>query len=140
MTDLAEPQKNGQVRSRPARHVGFVLFETLVFTGYFGVYLFNRARSPSSSCTPRRTSTCVRGFQHAASCCSAPVHGACALCGLRRRAPVRNDRALLTADFGRGVPRLQGAEWVRLIHAGHGFPAASSNYYFFLTGIHFCTC
>ena len=50
MTDLkAEPVE----KEKPARFVpgqpdmwAFVLFETLVFTAYFGFYLFFRARSP----------------------------------------------------------------------------------------------
>ena len=48
MADLAE--KSGRVRFVPGQPDmwAFVLFETLVFTAYFGFYLFYRTQSPEA--------------------------------------------------------------------------------------------
>lgn len=45
MTDAAEKHRDRSVPGQPDMWT-FVLFETLFFTGYFGFYLFYRARNP----------------------------------------------------------------------------------------------
>src|ERR1700742_3145706 len=46
MTDIAEREPRAKFVPGQPDMWAFVLFETLVFTAYFGFYLFYRARSP----------------------------------------------------------------------------------------------
>jgi nitric oxide reductase NorE protein len=116
----------------------FVLFESLVFTSYFCVYLFFRTQHERAfldsqshlllwlgvvETTVLLTSSwaIARCVQHARA---GRVHAA-------RRA------ALVTAGFGGVFLVCKIAEWTRLIHYGHTFTSSDFfQYYFFLTGIH----
>jgi nitric oxide reductase NorE protein len=138
-TDVAET-------SKPARFVpgqpdmwAFVLFETLVFTAYFGFYLFYRARSPEL-------------FLHAQSQLDLRVgvfntlvlllsSWSVARCVQSARAgayrPALRD-AFLTALFAVVFLFVKVSEWARLSREGNGFDSNDFfTYYFFLTGIHF---
>jgi nitric oxide reductase NorE protein len=126
MTDLAEKSKDARFVPGQPDMWAFVLFETLVFTAYFGFYLFSRGRNPEL-------------FLHSQA-------------QLDLRIGVFNTLVLLLSSWS--VARcvqsaragafaavflfLKVFEWVRLVHAGNG---VDSNdffmYYFFLTGIHF---
>ena len=138
-TDVAET-------SKPARFVpgqpdmwAFVLFETLVFTAYFGFYLFYSARSPEL-------------FLHAQSQLDLRVgvfntlvlllsSWSVARCVQSARAgayrPALRD-AFLTALFAVVFLFVKVSEWARLSREGNGFDSNDFfTYYFFLTGIHF---
>jgi nitric oxide reductase NorE protein len=139
VTDLAD-------KSKPARFVpgqpdmwAFVLFETLVFTGYFGFYLFYRARSPEL-------------FLHAQSQLDLRVGVSNTLVLLLSSwsvaRGVQSSRAgayhaalrdvFITAAFAAVFLFFKVFEWVRLVHMGNGLDSNDFfMYYFFLTGIHF---
>jgi nitric oxide reductase NorE protein len=137
--DLAEPDK-------PARFVpgqpdmwAFVLFETLVFTGYFGFYLFYRARSPELYLHAQaqldlrigvvNTLVLLLSSWAVARCVQSARAGA--------YGPALRD-AFLTALFALVFLCVKVSEWVRLSNEGNGFDSSDFfTYYFFLTGIHF---
>ena len=116
----------------------FVLFESLVFTSYFCVYLFNRARHEAAFLQGQShlilwlgvidtivllTSswTVARSVQHARA---------------GRYQAAKRD-AVLTAACGLVFLALKVVEWARLIHMGKTFTSGPFfQYYFFLTGIH----
>ena len=116
----------------------FVLFESLIFTSYFCVYLFNRTQHEKAFLLDQShlllwlgvidtilllTSSWVmaRGVQHARA-------------GTFGRA---RQEAFLTAALGVVFLILKVVEWVRLIHMGHTFTSSQFfQYYFFLTAIH----
>jgi len=116
----------------------FVVFESLIFTSYFCVYLFNRARHETAFLQGQShlvlwlgvldtvvllTSSwaVARSIQHA----RAGHHEAA------------TRAALLTAACGVVFLALKIVEWTRLIHMGKTFTSgAFFPYYFFLTGIH----
>lgn len=116
----------------------FVVFESLVFTSYFCVYLFDRARHEGAFLLGQShlllwlgvvetivllTSSwaVARGVQHARA--------------LRYQEARR--AAILTAACGLVFLALKIVEWARLIHMGETFTSSRFfQYYFFLTGIH----
>ena len=139
MTDLAD-------KSKPARFVpgqpdmwAFVLFETLVFTGYFGFYLFSRAQSPELFLHAQaqldlrigvfNTLVLLLSSWSVARCVQSSRAGA-------YRAALRD--VAITAAFAAVFLFFKVFEWARLVHAGNGFDSNDFfMYYFFLTGIHF---
>ncbi len=116
----------------------FVLFESLVFTSYFCIYLFFRTQHERAFLQAQShlllwlgvletivllTSSwaVVRSVQHARV-------------GSYQQA--KRD-ALVAAGCGVLFLGLKIAEWARLIHSGHTFTSSEFfQYYFFLTGIH----
>jgi nitric oxide reductase NorE protein len=117
----------------------FVLFETLIFTAYFGFYLFYRTQSPGLFLHAQaqldlriglfNTLVLLLSSWSVARCVQSARAGA--------YRPALKD-AFLTAFLGLVFMVSKVFEWVRQIHMGNGF---SSNefftYYYFLTGIHF---
>jgi nitric oxide reductase NorE protein len=116
----------------------FVVFESLVFTSYFCVYLYYRAQHQ-------------RSFLQAQSALALPLgivdtillltsSWAIARCVQHTRAA--RDRAaqrcaLVTAGLGVAFLAVKAVEWVRLIGDGHTFTSSDfMQYFFFLTGIH----
>lgn len=117
----------------------FVLFESLVFTAYFCVYLFNRTQHERAFLAGQShlllwlgvldtivllTSswTMALGVQHART----------------GRLDTARRMAILTAGLGFVFLVLKIVEWVRLIHMGDTFTSSEFfQYYFFLTAIHF---
>jgi nitric oxide reductase NorE protein len=145
MTDVAGAD-TARDTNKPAKFVpgqpdmwAFVLFETLVFTAYFGFYLFYRARSPELFLHAQaqldlrigvfNTLVLLLSSWSVARCVQSSRAGA--------YRPALKD-AFLTAFFGVVFMVSKVLEWARQIHLGNGF---SSNefftYYYFLTGIHF---
>ena len=132
--------------SKPARFVpgqpdmwAFVLFETLVFTGYFGFYLFYRARSPEIFLHSQaqldlrigvfNTFVLLLSSWSVARCVQSSRAGA-------YRAALRD--AYITAAFAAVFLFFKVFEWARLVHMGNGFDSNDFfTYYYFLTGIHF---
>ena len=139
MTDLAD--KTNRARFVPGQPDmwAFVLFETLVFTAYFGFYLFFRARSPELFLHAQaqldlrigvfNTLVLLLSSWSVARCVQSARAGA-------YRAALRD--VFLTAAFAAVFLFLKVFEWVRLVHAGNSFDSNDFfMYYFFLTGIHF---
>jgi nitric oxide reductase NorE protein len=115
-----------------------VLFEALVFTVYFGVYLFHRSAHSAlflrsqSYLSPwlgtLDTLLLLTSSLFMLRCVQASRAGSL-------RAAMTN--ALITAGLGIAFLAAKITEWVRLVHAGHGFTSDEFfQYYFFLTGIH----
>jgi len=145
MTDLAGADR-AQDANKPARFVpgqpdmwAFVLFETLVFTAYFGFYLFYRARSPELFLHAQaqldlrigvfNTLVLLLSSWSVARCVQSARAGA--------YRPALKD-CFLTASFGLVFMVSKVLEWSRQIHLGNGFSTNEFfTYYFFLTGIHF---
>ncbi|HEX5253118.1 MAG TPA: cytochrome c oxidase subunit 3 family protein [Mycobacterium sp.] len=139
MTELAE--KRGRARAVPGQPDmwAFVLFETLVFTAYFGFYLFSRGRNPELFLHSQahldlrvgvvNTLVLLLSSWSVARCVQSARAGA-------YREALRD--VFITAAFAVVFLFFKVFEWVRLAHAGNG---VDSNdffmYYFFLTGIHF---
>lgn len=117
----------------------FVLFETLVFTGYFGFYLFYRTRSPELFLHAQaqldlrigvlNTLVLLLSSWSVARCVQSARTGAYA-------SALRD--VLVTSAFAAIFLAGKVFEWARLVHSGYG-PASNDffTYYFFLTGIHF---
>lgn len=145
MTDVAGADMEQDV-NKPVKFVpgqadmwAFVLFETLVFTAYFGFYLFYRTQSPELFLRSQaqldvrigvfNTLILLLSSWTVARCVQSARAGAYQL-ALRD--------AFLTASLGLVFLVSKVFEWYRQIRMGNSF---SSNdfftYYFFLTGIHF---
>jgi nitric oxide reductase NorE protein len=139
MTDVAE--RTNRARSVPGQPDmwAFVLFETLVFTGYFGFYLFYRARSPELFLHSQahldlrvgvfNTLVLLLSSWSVARCVQSSRAGA-------YRAALRDVYA--TVAFAAVFLFFKVFEWARLVRTGNGFDSNDFfTYYFFLTGIHF---
>jgi nitric oxide reductase NorE protein len=145
MTDIAQAGQPEAGTEKPAGHIPgqpdmwvLVLFEALVFTAYFAVYLFHRAASSSLFLRSQGylnpwlgtldTVLLLTSSMFMLRCVQAARAGAV-------RAAITN--AYLTAALGAAFLASKITEWILLVHDGHGF---TSNqffmYYFFLTGIH----
>jgi nitric oxide reductase NorE protein len=145
VTGIAQAEQPGTDTERPARHVPgqpdmwvLVLFEALVFTAYFAVYLFHRSAHSGLFLRSQGylnpwlgtldTVLLLTSSMFMLRCVQA------ARAGMSRAAMTS---ACLTAALGVAFLISKITEWALLVHDGHGF---SSNefflYYFFLTGIH----
>jgi nitric oxide reductase NorE protein len=139
MTDLAETGKRAKFVPGQPDMWAFVLFETLVFTAYFGFYLFYRARSPelflhSEAQLDLRvgvfnTLVLLLSSWSVARCVQSARAGV-------YRAALRD--VFITAAFAAVFLFFKVFEWVRLVHMGNGLDSNDFfMFYFFLTGIHF---
>jgi nitric oxide reductase NorE protein len=139
MTELA--QKNEHARFVPGQPDmwAFVLFETLVFTAYFGFYLFSRGRNPELYLHSQaqldlrigvfNTLVLLLSSWSVARCVQSSRAGA-------YRAALRD--VAITAAFAAVFLFFKVFEWVRLVRMGNGLDSNDFfSYYFFLTGIHF---
>ena len=139
MTDLADKNKRAAFVPGQPDMWAFVLFETLVFTGYFGFYLFYRTRSSELFLHSQahldlrigvvNTLVLLLSSWSAARCVQSSRAGA-------YREALRD--VFITATFAAVFLFCKVFEWVRLVSGGHG-PDSDDffTYYFFLTGIHF---
>jgi nitric oxide reductase NorE protein len=150
MTDLVAGTHGGsqgaQNQDKPAKFVpgqpdmwAFVLFETLVFTAYFGFYLFSRSQSPEPFLHAQaqldlrigvfNTLVLLLSSWSVARCVQSARAGA--------YRPALRD-AFLTAFFVLLFLCSKVFEWARQIHMGNGFSTNEFfTYYYFLAGIHF---
>jgi nitric oxide reductase NorE protein len=139
MTDVVDKSKTTRFVPGQPDMWAFVLFETLVFTGYFGFYLFYRARSPELFLHAQaqldlrvgivNTLVLLLSSWSVARCVQSSRAG-------DHRAALRD--VFLTAAFAAVFLVVKVSEWVRLVHAGNGLESNDFfMYYFFLTGIHF---
>jgi nitric oxide reductase NorE protein len=116
----------------------FVVFESLVFTSYFCVYLFFRTQHE-------------RAFLHAQSALDLPLGiiatiflltsswsmARCVQLARAGRHDMARRFAIATAGLGGAFFVLKIVEWVRLVDAGHTFTSSDfMQYFFFLTSIH----
>lgn len=138
MTDMAEKQRARYVPGQPDMWA-FVLFETSVFTGYFGFYLFYRARNPelflhAQSQLDLRVGVCntlvlLLSSWSVARCVQSARAGAF---------PAALRDVFITAAFAAIFLFFKVFEWARLVRTGNGLESNDFfTYYFFLTGIHF---
>lgn len=116
----------------------FVLFESLIFTAYFCVYLFNRTQHEKTFLLGQSHLLLWLGVIDTIVLLSSSW--AVARCVQHARAG-RFDRArrtaILTTGFGVVFLLLKVVEWIRLIHMGDTFTSSEFfQYYFFLTAIH----
>ena len=144
MTNLADPAPE-QVEDKPVRFVPgqpdmwvFVLFETLLFTGYFSVYLVSRAQHHelylrSQSDLDLRigifnTIALLLSSWAIARCVQAAREGA-------YRSALIN--AVMTVLFGLLFLTSKVLEWIKEIRMGNTFTSNDFfQHYFFLTSIH----
>ncbi|MFI6779309.1 MULTISPECIES: cytochrome c oxidase subunit 3 [Nocardia] len=116
----------------------FVLFETLIFTSYLAVYLFNRTQHPDDFLRSQAHLSLATGVFNTiilllsswsvARCVQAARDGA-------YRTALRD--AYLTVLFGVIFLGVKVFEWVELTHLGLGFSNDEFfSYYYFLTAIH----
>ena len=139
MTDLAEESKATRFVPGQPDMWAFVLFETLVFTGYFAFYLFARGRNAELFLHSQahldlrvgvfNTLVLLLSSWSVARCVQSARAGA-------YRAALRD--VFITAGFAVVFLFFKVLEWARLIQAGNGVDRNDFfMYYFFLTGIHF---
>jgi nitric oxide reductase NorE protein len=141
MTGVAAPEERKPARFVPGQPDmwAFVLFETLVFTVYFGFYLFYRAQNPDLFLRAQaqldlrigvfNTLVLLLSSWSVARCVQSARAGA-------YRLALRD--VFLTASFGLVFMVSKVLEWARQIHLGAGVAGDDFfTYYFFLTGIHF---
>jgi nitric oxide reductase NorE protein len=133
------PTKNAKhVPGQPDMWV-FVLFESLVFTSYFCVYLYSRTQHEGAFLRSQSHLLLWLGVLDTVVLLTSSW--AMARCVQHARAG-RFERAKrdawLTAALGFVFLLLKIVEWVRLIHTGNTFTNSQFfQYYFFLTAIHF---
>lgn len=143
MTGLAGTDRDAR---KPAKFVpgqpdmwAFVLFETLIFTSYFSVYLFHRAQAPQAFLHAQahldlrigvfNTIVLLLSSWSVARCVEAARAGAY---------PQASRNAFLTVFFALVFLVSKVSEWVAEIHSGNGIATSEFfTFYFFLTGIHF---
>jgi nitric oxide reductase NorE protein len=116
----------------------FVLFESLVFTSYFCVYLFTRTQHEQAFLLGQSHLLLWLGVLDTIVLLTSSW--AVARCVHHFRAgqfaPARRE-AFVTAGLGMVFLILKIVEWVRLIHMGDTFTSSQFfQYYFFLTAIH----
>jgi nitric oxide reductase NorE protein len=139
MTDVAETNKRAKFVPGQPDMWAFVLFETLVFTAYFGFYLFYRTQNPELFLHSQaqldlrsgvfNTLVLLLSSWSVARCVQSARAGA--------YRPALKD-VYLTALFGLMFLVSKVFEWARQIRMGNGFATNDFfTYYYFLTAIHF---
>lgn len=139
MSELSEKNRRAVFVPGQPDMWAFVLFETLVFTGYFGFYLFYRARSPELYLHAQahlnlpfgvlNTLVLLTSSWSVARCVQSARVGA-------YRVALRD--VFITTACAAVFLVVKLIEWARLVRKGDGFDSNDFfTYYFFLTGIHF---
>jgi nitric oxide reductase NorE protein len=116
----------------------FVVFESLVFTSYFCVYLYFRTQNEQAFLASQAQLLLWLGvLDTIVLLTSSWVIALCVHHARAGRHQLARRLALVTAALGLLFLALKMVEWVRLIHAGDTFTSSDfMQYYFFLTGIH----
>jgi nitric oxide reductase NorE protein len=116
----------------------FVIFESLVFTSYFCVYLYFRTQDEAAFLSAQSALTLPLGILDTILLLSSSWAVArCAQHARAERHRVAQQYALATAGFGAAFLVLKLVEWVKLIGEGHTFTSSDfMQHYFFLTGMH----
>jgi nitric oxide reductase NorE protein len=117
----------------------FVLFESLIFTSYFGVYLYYRAQHEQAFLEAQSHLTLWLGVVETVVLLTSSWSIArCVEQARSGRYDAARRGAFLTAAFGGIFMVLKIVEWTRQIHLGNTFSSGDFfQYYFFLTAIHF---
>jgi nitric oxide reductase NorE protein len=116
----------------------FVLFESLVFTSYFCVYLFNRTQHEQAFLLGQSHLLLWLGVLETIVLLSSSwAMARCVQLARAGRFERARQEAYLTAGLGVVFLVLKIVEWSRLIHMGHTFTSSQFfQYFFFLTAIH----
>lgn len=116
----------------------FVLFESLVFTSYFCVYLFSRTQHEQAFLQSQSHLLLGLGVLETVVLLTSSWSVARSVQHARagRYEPAKRD-ALFAVGCGLVFLVLKVVEWTRLIREGHTLTSSTFfSYYFFLTGIH----
>ncbi|MEX5712398.1 cytochrome c oxidase subunit 3 [Parafrankia sp. FMc6] len=116
----------------------FVLFEALIFTAYFAVYLYYRAQHETAFLQAQSHLDLWLGILDTIALLTSSWSVArCVQTARAGHYQVAIRDALLTAGFGVVFLGLKIAEWVHQIDLGNTFTSGDFfQYYFFLTAIH----
>jgi nitric oxide reductase NorE protein len=116
----------------------FVFFESLIFTSYFCVYLYQRTHHERAFLDAQSHLLLWLGvLDTIVLLTSSWVVALCVQHARAGRYQLARRLALLTAGLGVLFLTLKLVEWVRLIHRGDTFTKGDFfQYYFFLTGMH----
>jgi nitric oxide reductase NorE protein len=139
MTNLAEkPTTTPRAVPGQPDMWAFVLFETLLFTSYFVVYLFSRTQNPDVYLQAQaQLDLRVGVFNTIVLLTSSWSVARCAQAAREGRYQSALSNALLTAGFGFLFFVSKVIEWVREIRMGNSLTTNEFfMHYFFLTGLH----
>ena len=116
----------------------FVLFESLVFTSYFCVYLYSRTQHEHAFLEAQSALNLPLGvLDTVVLLTSSWAIASCVHNSRAGRYRVANRLAIAAVGLGVIFSALKLVEWVRLIHEGNTFTSSYfMQYYFFLTGMH----
>jgi nitric oxide reductase NorE protein len=139
MTDLAGTNKPAKFVPGQPDMWAFVLFETLVFTAYFGFYLFCRTQNPELFLhSQAQLDLRIGVFNTLVLLLSSWSVARCVQSARAGAYPPALKDAYLTVLFGLMFLVSKVFEWARQIRMGNGFATNDFfTYYYFLTGIHF---
>jgi nitric oxide reductase NorE protein len=117
----------------------FVFFESLVFTSYFGVYLYNRAQHEQSFLRSQSQLDLWLGILETIALLTSSWAIARSVQASRDgKYDIARREAYLTAAFGLVFLALKIGEWARQIRLGNTFTSSDFfQYFYFLTVIHF---
>jgi len=139
MTDLADKNKRATFVPGQPDMWAFVLFETLLFTGYFGFYLFYRARTPEVFLQAQaHLDLRIGAFNTLALLLSSWSVARCVQSSRAGAYRAAHRDVYIAAACAAIFLYFKVFEWARLVGTGNG-PDSNDffTYYFFLTGIHF---
>jgi nitric oxide reductase NorE protein len=116
----------------------FVVFESLVFTSYFCVYLYSRTQHQQAFLEAQAALTTSLGIlQTVALLTSSWAIARCVQETRAARYAAAQRFAFITAGLGVVFLAVKIAEWVHLIGGGHTFTSSDfMQHFFFLTSIH----
>jgi nitric oxide reductase NorE protein len=139
MSEVAGASKRARFVPGQADMWAFVLFETLVFTAYFGFYLFYRARSPELFLhSQAQLDLRIGVFNTLVLLLSSWSVARCVQSSRAGAYPAALRDVYITAAFAAVFLVSKVLEWARLVRMGNGFDSNDFfTNYFFLTGIHF---
>jgi len=116
----------------------FVIFETLVFTSYFCIYLYSRTQHEQAFLEAQSALTLWLGtFDTILLLTSSWAIARCVQHTRAAQYGAARQDALVTAGLGAVFLALKIVEWVHLIRGGHTFTSSEfMQHFFFLTGMH----
>lgn len=134
-----------EARAEPAESIPggadiwfFVLFETLLFTGYFAVYLFWRSRESAQFLSEQADLSLALGIGNTLIMLTSSWSIAhCVQASRAGRFPVALRLASITMALGALFLAAKIVEWHTQLSIGNGLTTSGFfSHYFFLTGIH----
>ena len=116
----------------------FVVFESLVFTSYFCIYLYSRTQHEQAFLEAQSALTMSLGILQTVVLLTSSWSIARCVRETRAARYAAGQRfAFMTAGLGAMFFAVKIAEWVHLIRDGHTFTSSDfMQHFFFLTGIH----